>query len=367
MKREENLVITLCRSTLNEEDRQVLERLLAKPLDWDEVLKRASREGVIGLAFRHLNQPDYKGRVPEVILERLRNNYYVQLVKNTSIFEEAKRILAALNVAGLKAIGLKGVFLTQNFYNDLGVRPVTDIDILIHKEDIVKANEIFLSLGYLPPAYYRDFLQINKAVSLNAFLYYQPEGNFYLHLHRHIINSTWPLDSLVERIDMCRFWEFAQPVSIDGIGALTLSPCHLLIYLAQHSASHAFKRLILSCDIMEAIKFYRQQGLNWNEVIKEAKRFGLSEMIYAVLSYVCRRLNFHTPQLEKSRPGYQSWFLAAAYFMYLRKQEGALNKIKFLRKIVFPPRYIIAHNLNLAFAQVRPRHYWQRIAGKVAG
>lgn len=69
---------------------------------------------------------------------------------------------------------------------------MTDIDLLIKKEDLEKANKVLNSLEYVNPPYYDDFLRNHQNLSINTLMYRSP---CHLHLHWHRINSTWPLIS----------------------------------------------------------------------------------------------------------------------------------------------------------------------------
>ena len=377
MRDEDKLIFLFSRINLDESKLIQIEMLLNNHLDWDYILEESQKEGVSCLIYRHLYNLKTEDRVWQY-LDQLKIEYHRNSIRNTIILEEAKKILNAFNEKKIKTIVLKGIFLGENIYKNIAFRPIGDIDILIKKEDLSKVNEILNSLGYSAPAHYKDFLKIPSLSSVNT-LMYNPQQPIHscVHLHWHLINSSWPLDFLVRKIDMERIWSQAEPVKIDGIDALTLSPHHLLLYLGQHSFNHAFDRLILVSDILEVLRHYNDR-LNWQLLIDEAERFNLSSVLYYSLRLSCRLLDFKIPQLERfKRPkaGFSDRFFsfliykgvrtsAFSYFMYLSMQRGVLDKLRFMARTIFPSRYVLAHNFMLKSSQIRPYHYYQRIMNK---
>jgi hypothetical protein len=51
---------------------------------------------------------------------------------------------------GIPAIPYKGPVLAASLYEDLAVRPFSDLDILIKRKDVLKAMDLMTSLGYRP-------------------------------------------------------------------------------------------------------------------------------------------------------------------------------------------------------------------------
>ncbi|MCP4365035.1 MAG: nucleotidyltransferase family protein [Planctomycetes bacterium] len=50
----------------------------------------------------------------------------------------------------MPVILLKGAHLAQVVYSNIALRPMGDIDILVKKNDLPKAKELLLELGYTP-------------------------------------------------------------------------------------------------------------------------------------------------------------------------------------------------------------------------
>lgn len=177
---------------------------------------------------------------------------------------------------------------------------------------------------------------------------------------------------------MEKIFSSAQATKIDGVDALTLSPEHLLIYLSHHNLRHSFDRLILLSDISAILRYYKDR-INWDLVIEDAERFGLSLVLYYVLCFVSNMLRFEIPELEKLRPAkftfLEKIFLffidkgscsyGLSYFIYLFIERGALRKLRFIGRTIFPSSYVMAHSFMLPIDKIGTFHYYKRIVNNI--
>ncbi len=371
----DNLLFLCGRTRVGEEDKERVRDILGSNPDWDYIIKRAQREKLSPLLYKSLKEfNDTKGSIPLDAIARLEEQYLSNLSRNTVHLYELDKILRAFSGEKISVMVLKGAALLETMYKDIALRPAADIDILIRKKDLSRVNNILNSLGYSPSAEYEDAIKITSPSSINALIYIKNQRNtFPVHLHWHLINTTWPLDSLVDKIDMERIWSCAQVVKIGGIDVLTLSPEHLLIYLSQHSLNHCFDRLILLSDILETLKYYKDR-LDWNLVAAEAERFNLSLVLYYSLTFTSNLFGFKTPEFERLKPdrvhladkifyfllrrGVRSYVLS--YLIFFSLEKGFRSKLRFAGRTIVPPNYIMAHNFTIPSSKIRFSHYFKR-------
>jgi len=376
MRNEERLIHLFSRSDLEKSDKAQINDLLKERLDWNTLREQSGREGVSGLVYYHLVNRKLSDGAGSYF-DQLKMNTQLHSVRNTIMTELTKKIIKIFNEKKIKIILLKGIFLANNVYKYPALRPMSDVDILIKKEDLSEANEVLNSFGYKTPPIYKEFLR-HKSGSLNTLFYVKNSSTHLpIHLHWHLVNTTWPLDSLVDKIDMGRIWSRAEPVKIGDVDALSLAPEHLLIYLSYHAFKHYFDKLIRITDIMEVLKFYEGR-MDWEVVHKEAERFTLSYILYHSLLFSSQTLNFDIPQLEKIRPKKLSFFekilfssirkglrhgelYKLSYTFNLSMEKGLFHKLRFIWRTFFPSRFTMAHGLNLPVTDVRFQHYLQRI------
>ena len=268
------------------------------------------------------------------------------LGKNVIRIEEAKRIISLLKKDAIDVIVLKGMFMANTIYKSISLRPFSDVDLLIKKHDFNKIDKALMSEGYTKIGKKYDK---NDTTPMNSVVYVKPDiVNHYMHIHWHIVNSTWPLESVADRIDINKIWARAVPVKFDKAKALSLSCEDLIIYLSFHAFTHSFDRLILLTDIAEVLKHYENE-INWKVLFKRAEEFGVENILLYSLIMLSETLGVKVPQIgiylknEKSlldriylhcaKKQHKSYLLS--YSRYLFMEKGLVDKVSFIKRTVF--------------------------------
>ena len=118
-------------------------------LDWAKVLELAEHHGVAPVMYRALNERP--SSAPAEVLEQLRSRYEYTARKNLRFTAELFRILDCLEAHAIPAIPLKGPVLAETVYGDLALRDFSDLDVLIHSQDVGRAKTALRSLDYSVP------------------------------------------------------------------------------------------------------------------------------------------------------------------------------------------------------------------------
>ena len=116
--------------------RAEIETLIRQPIDWKAFEDAAKWHGVAPLAFNGLRNVRASHRLPDQLFKTLKSEYRKNLIRNTLIFADLEKIVAALGEQSVPVVLLKGAAITRMIYKDIGLRPMSDIDILVKKEDI---------------------------------------------------------------------------------------------------------------------------------------------------------------------------------------------------------------------------------------
>ncbi len=375
--KENKLLALFCRIRLSAARKEMIRKFLQQHVvDWDYIIKEAKKNGLGGVLYNHLNENrDLSDKIPARVISNLKGSYYGNMARNIIIENEAKRILAVLKEEGIKPIILKGIYLSKYVYENAALRPMNDIDLLIRKQDLVKVNKALSSFGYCMPVQYKDFLSVKGQSSINSLTYFYPGGfNFLVHVHWHIVNATWPVENLVERIDIKDVWNCACPVDIEGVEVLRLSYEHMLIFLLQHAFTHNFDRMILACDIFEVLEKFSPR-IDWNVFNEWVEKFQISKIIsFSFLRLeIFSKDDFPPAVYEIKKDAFICFLYKKGVFMrflnylvYFRMQSSIAQKFKFLWRTFFPPVCIMAHNFNISAIEVRPTHYIVRIFKSMA-
>jgi len=91
---------------------------------------------------------------PELVskanLERLRGDFRSNVQRNLLLTAELLRLLDLFAVHGIAAAPFKGPVLAASAYEDLSLRQFSDLDVLVNRRDILKAEGLLASQGYEP-------------------------------------------------------------------------------------------------------------------------------------------------------------------------------------------------------------------------
>lgn len=286
LSREDELLIHCARLDLFQERRIVVKNLLAEGLDWDSLLDKAAWHRLLPLVSYHLGSPDLSVFVSRPMLEKLQRLKYQSLARNMLLQNGLSQILSAFNEVGIPVIVLKGAALLGSIYRDIGLRPMSDLDILVRPEHLDRTEAIALCYGYAPivERVVQEHDTIDRRHLPNLIHH---ERGIVLEIHQHIVDSDGPY-----HFNLNGFWSGARPVSLLGVPALVLATEDQLIHLCinflldRHYSSHfALGQL---CDISELISG-EGDSLNWDLVERVADDVCIQQGIHYVL-YACEQL-----------------------------------------------------------------------------
>lgn len=380
-RKEDELFDFFCRAFVSgAKETKFPQDLFGDNLNWNHIRQKFIQEGLAGYAYIFIDTSVHKKYAPEVILAKLKTDYYYTLLRNTLISQEAERILGAFNQESIAVIPLKGVFLAESVYQNIALRPSADIDLLIRKEDFSRTNTLLDSLGYSLSLGCGGTLT-EDTLSLNSLMYVNKVKTSALHLHWHLINSVWPLESARDRINMEEVWLKAKPGIIYGAEVFNLSADWLLLYLCHHCFKHYFAKLILSFDLIKVIEASREE-IDWDKLIEDANRLEMTAQVRYCLYYLSLRLHYFTPGLVKLRRHNTSGrslekvfvffinhsfsFYFFSYLVYFLSVKGIKKKTLFLVRTFFPPAQIMAQISGIPLKKLTPLHYLKRLAGQFA-
>ena len=296
---EDRLLLYCARTSMNEDITHKVKGILNDCLDWDYIVESSMRHDISPLLYWNLSKIDNGKDAPEEVIAKLRKLYYGNAARNMLLYDELSKVLKAFKDVGIDVIVLKGAFLAEAVYKNIGLRPMGDVDILVRREDLRRAKKKMSELEYAfiydnyPEAFNEQFgceLEYFKKVNkINL-------KGLQLELHWDFM----PMQKCIE-IEIGRIWRNAQAASLANIDVLAMRHEDLLLYLYVHLKKHRFVGLRWFCDITEIVKCYK---LNWEYIIESAKRYRISMLVYYVL-YLGRELvdcPIPADVLDKLRP-----------------------------------------------------------------
>lgn len=261
---ENRILLGIARGYLGTTTDDDLLSALSQPVDWPLLFQKASKEGMAGVVAHQLQQLS-EGHDLHLPLDDFTEALNGIFLKNGHHFAELAKLTQRLVTGGVTVLLLKGGALMDTVYHgQMGLRPLSDIDILVHPPDVPSLQEELRSLGFHPSASSRS-LWANGPVSFDIHTDLMGTGR----IRRRGLAITFDEESL---------WARALPVA-SGAGHLrVLCPEHQFLHLAVHALKHSYSRLIWLVDLGLVSK-----QLDWSQLLLLAQACGaLRPTAYAV-------------------------------------------------------------------------------------
>ena len=127
--------------------------------NWSYLCAAAERQGVAPVLHHWLQQhPEIP--VPTDASIQLQNLYWAQHFRNRVMLQELDTLTDAASRAGIECIRLKGATLAVDYYATPALRPMSDLDLLVHLQDLDRMAHVLRTLAYVAveatPSYAAD-------------------------------------------------------------------------------------------------------------------------------------------------------------------------------------------------------------------
>ncbi len=239
---------------------------------WSEVTELANRHSVTPLLYHNIKSLNLS--LPEDIAVELKEQFLKQAYRNTYLFSELGKILHLLNEKDIPVIVLKGAYLAGAVYDNIGLRGMSDVDLLVKKDDLSRVEKELLSQGAVPEA--KDRL---IAEHCPEFSYTTPEFGLRLDIHWALNPSKYNCLAEVDGL-----WSRSRSVLVQQFPARALSPEDLLLHLCMHTAKHAHDmQFRMLYDIAEVLRCHADE-LDWGVIDDRAREWGILRAVYIFLS-----------------------------------------------------------------------------------
>lgn len=207
-------------------------------------------------------------------------------------------IAAAFEDREIPYILLKGEALSKAFYPQDGLRPYSDIDLLIRPEDYDPAKALLLTLGFRP----REPAEEARLRRLFGEIEFDTEGPraITVDLHWDTI-PFWKQHSLFSEHET---WALPDHIRLGNYNIPVLKGEVLLLFLSVHFAfHHVFDGLLLLCDLLLVLRRDAER-IDWDRLIAIANIFQCRHALYYSLYFVKSLMAAPVPSgiLNRLRP-----------------------------------------------------------------
>jgi hypothetical protein len=246
------------------------------PKDWDDLLDYASMQRIAPLLWHRLKQKNLHPCLPDTAVARLQEATRRNTMKNLRLNGEMARLLDELEKDSIPLIALKGIVMANAFYENIGLREMNDIDVIVPTDALERTAEILTGMGYRPAQPFSMDIILKTGMHLPKLI---QKNTTIFEIHWNITSPGKPYS-----IEPHGLWQRAVPVEIAGRKVLILSPEDMLLHLCLHTSyQHPFVfGLRPFCDIAEAIDHYGS-ALNWQILTDRAFEQNWQRGIYLAL------------------------------------------------------------------------------------
>ena len=275
-------------------------------IDWDHLLKSATRHKVVSLCFHslrpHIEKMLGEGSVSAACVLRMQKQYEEVAQMNVEALAQVARMRRRLDEQGIKFVLLKGLTLAQTVYSlHTALRKFGDIDILVAPEDARATTAVFNNLGYVQGTYNRkgDIIAFPKRMLEDTNRLHMPTFikkdclGVDVHTRLEVPSSTFelPTHDMLSR---------SQPLHLTpDLRVMALSIEDGLLHLCVHLSTEAQLyypnirwgidlQLIKFCDIRGYVHYHRER-IDWEKTECFVHAYSLQDPVFYAL-YHCNIL-----------------------------------------------------------------------------
>jgi hypothetical protein len=235
------------------------------------VLEEARTEGVLPLLDYARRNSQALVHWPAALCRAIADRGHADAAVHLACDAELRRVLTALDAAGVVPLLMKGAALAYTHYPAPHLRPRADTDCLVHPADAAAATRALQALGYRRiPLITGDLIMQQE-----AFRRVDDTGTV------HVVDAHLSLNNVTyygRTFRLAELAEHAIPLPAVGPSARALSPVHALLLACMHRVGHRpegnHDRLIWLYDI--ALLARRFETAEWEKLVRLAAERGVT-------------------------------------------------------------------------------------------
>jgi len=248
----------------------------ARGVEWGRFVARAEVQRAEGAIWWGLNQRQATDLLPPEITQAFQTVHYEQMGRFMLLAQATEEVVGALHARDVPAVCLKGIALAPAMYPSPGVRPMSDVDLLVPEDAGSVASDTLLQSGYrLAPEVMPDDWEEEIHHHTTPFL----RGQIEFEIHRNIAILSHPVAS---RIDV--FWQRVQPLPAMGRHALRLCPSDMLVHLCLHCGFRWTGAQLLNLVDLQVMLRAEGRLIDWHSVCRHAQRRDVARQLYYPLA-----------------------------------------------------------------------------------
>jgi len=252
--------------------------------------------------------------VEDPILSGMKDDFRLSWYHNQQLLHRLRAVLTKLHAAGIAVILLKGCHLAVSYYDNIALRPMADLDILVRYRDWPQVMAVLTGDGWEPvmpiqgPPLRDPLASGCNAVALS-------KDGVELDVHGspfHECLDPEPLEPL---------WAAAVPVDLGGVTALGLGAADLMV----HGFAHGVRMNVVGpirCVADAVMILRREPEFDWDRLALTTLRLGLRAPVLAGLAVLAELMPDRVPPQIQARLCATPPSLVERIEWYARSRDG---------------------------------------------
>jgi len=361
LQSEDKLILSSVKINLCPSELEQLNCLIKLIQDWDYLITTIIERGIGPLFYKKLPFLTNSSLIPETVKNKLQQAYYKTFSRSTILYEHFRRIAEAFYLQDVPVITLKGIYLSEWLYQDIGLRQFSDIDLLVKEKEGEKCLRILSDLGYKPSEISLSKLVLSRfeIIHYSAMILNGVSVEIHIKLH----SESEKYNVLVSEL-----WKNAIPTTLNGTNVYTLNTYDLLVHLCLHLDKHFQKGHVqFTCfnDITNLLE-RNSDAINWTKFIETCNLYKCEDIVFkyiimtnkymqaTVPSDIIQKYNsLLTEEDELLFINYlkgievDSKIKLSLHFEYLKINKNFSDKIKYMLDVLFPSKVFMIQKYKI--------------------
>ncbi|WP_017378583.1 nucleotidyltransferase domain-containing protein [Paenisporosarcina sp. TG-14] len=214
-------------------------------IDWDLFNQLAIHHRVYPLIYTKLVQMKEQKLIPQKIIQLLGDEYKKNTFNMLRLSGEMEQVSKLFTENQIRLLYLKGPVIAADIYGDISLRTSKDLDILITKSDLIRAEELLLSKGYERVGILNTFMWTWKDHHVT---YFHPQKRIQIEIHWRLHPPSYKGHSFNE------LWKRKRVSKLTSYPVNFLGKEDLFSFLITHGTRHGWFRLRWLADIDQLIR-----------------------------------------------------------------------------------------------------------------
>jgi hypothetical protein len=287
-RREIELLLLCARGSLDAATIQDITSLANKGIDWEYLIETAHSHKLQYLLYRSLNKacPEL---VPSEDLKKLELDYAANAKDSLFIFGKLLSILKLLKNNDISALPFKGPVLAAMVYGDYALRQFGDLDILIDRENVLRAIKIFKDHGFQPEIDLNQKQLVAYAVKKSSIALISSISGLTVDLHWEMSGSYTFYPFLLNSMESNLVHECIA-------GKHIRQPCKedMVVYLCLNGTRDCWEDMESLSSLAGLVQSTKE--LDWMRIGGLAKRMRCERILHLGLFLVCDLFDVELPE-----------------------------------------------------------------------